>query len=129
MVEHSSEWVGATAPSPTPTWWPTTPPRIRRAPTATPSPARCVEYRWGAGQSAAAWGNVLVEIEVINRCGRPLEPSELWFWVAGYRDGALVQTAQGHPFRRIFPGRSEDFSIGLPGSLDWYDEIKVELKD
>jgi hypothetical protein len=88
-----------------------------------------VEYRWGAGQSAAAWGNVLIEIEVINRCGRPIEPSELWFLVAGYRDGALVQTAQGHPFRRIFPGRSEDFSIGLPGSIDWYHEITVELRD
>jgi hypothetical protein len=127
LIEHSSPWVEVTQPSPTPTWWPTAAPPVRPAPTAPPNLSSCVQFRWGAGQSAAAWGNVLVEIEVINRCGRPLEPSELWFWVTGYRDGAIVQTARGHPFRQIFPGRSEDFSIGLPGSIDWYDEITVEL--
>jgi hypothetical protein len=127
LVEHSSPWVEVIAPSPTPTWWPTVAAPVRRVPTATPAVTSCVHYRWGAGQSAAAWGQVLIEIEVINRCSVPLEPNQIWFQVAGYRDGALVQTARGHPFRQIFPGRSEDFSIGLPGSIDWYDRITVEL--
>jgi hypothetical protein len=69
----------------------------------------------------------LVEIEVSNRCRRALEPVEIWFRVTGYRDGASVQTATGHPFRTLLPGRSENFVIGLPGSIDWYDEITVEF--
>ena len=48
---------------------------------------------------------------------------------SGYRDGAIVQTAQGHAFREIFPNRSEIITIGLPGSIDWYDEIVVEVLD
>ncbi len=129
LEPRSSDWVVAVAPSATPTWWPTTPPRPRRAASPTPSLARCVSFRWGAGQSAAAWGNVLVEIEATNRCGRPIQPTELWFQVTGYRDGDLVQTVRGHPFNTIFPGRSETFAVGLPGSIDWYDEITVQITD
>jgi hypothetical protein len=40
-----------------------------------------------------------------------------------------VQTARGHSFRSLYPGRSEDFSIGLPGSIDWYDRIVVEVME
>jgi len=71
----------------------------------------------------------MIDIRVTNRCGRKVEPGEVSFWIVGYRDGGVVRTATGHPFRTIFPGRSEEFSIGLPGSIDWYEEITVELRN
>ena len=58
-----------------------------------------------------------------------LQPTDVMFRVSGFRDGDLVQTAQGSPFEEIWPGRSTDFGIGLPGSLDWYDRIAVEVID
>jgi len=85
--------------------------------------------RWGAYQSLAAWGNVMIDIHAINRCGRKLAPHEISIWIAGYRDGAVVQTASGNAFNEVYPGRSTNFAIGLPGSVDWYDTITVEVMD
>jgi hypothetical protein len=101
----------------------------RRLASPTPSPAECLEARYGAAQSVAAWGHVLVEIRATNRCRRPVAPTEVSFLVSGFRDGAPVRTVRGHPFDTIFPGRSETFSIGLPGSIDFYDQIIVEIED
>lgn len=129
VVERSSGWVVLTAPSPTPTPWTTAPPRPRRQPTPTPSVSQCVVVRWSAHQSRAAWGNILVDIHAINRCGRKLEAHEIAIWIAGYRDGAIVQTASGTAFDMVYPGRSTNFAIGLPGSIDWYDRITVEVMD
>ena len=87
-------------------------------------------FTWSAGQSAASPGNVLVEIRTTNRCRRELDPLEVFFVVSGWRDGALVQTARGHPFEPLRPGTGVDVLIGLPGSIDWYDRITVDtLKD
>jgi hypothetical protein len=127
LEEHSSDWLVARAPSPTPVWWPTSPPtRPRTMPDAAAAPS-CVTFQWDARQTIAAWGYVLVEIEAHNRCSRALHPDEAWFQVTGLRDGAPVHTARGHPFNTIFPGRSERFGVGLPGSLDWYDLITVQV--
>lgn len=91
--------------------------------------SQCVVVRWSAHQSVAAWGNVLVDIHAINRCGRKLDPHEITIWIVGYRDGAVVQTASGNAFDIVYPGRSTNFAIGLPGSIDWYDRITVEVMD
>lgn len=56
-------------------------------------------------------------------------PTELWFEITGWREGAHVQSVRGHPFDEIGPNRSADIAIGLPGSIDWYDEITVEIID
>lgn len=130
LVERSSDWVAVAAPSPTPTVWTATTLRPRRRqPTPTPPVSRCVAVRWSAHQSFAAWGHVLVDIHAVNQCGRKLEPHEIAVWIAGYRDGAIVQTASGTAFDVLYPGRSTNFAIGLPGSIDWYDRITVEVMD
>lgn len=131
MVEQHGPWVAAVAPTSAPRLVPSpaAPTRRRFLPTATPRASECLAVRWSAGQSAAAWGQVLVAIDVVNRCGRILEPTEMRFWIAGYRQGALVQTAQGTAFQRLYPDRSESVMIGLPGSIDWYDRITVEVMD
>jgi hypothetical protein len=130
LVELASEWVvAATEVTPTP-WAPAPPaPPRRREPTPTPSAAACISASYDAQQSLAAWGNVLISIRATNRCRRVLQPTDVLFRVSGYRDGAVVQTAQGSPFEEIYPGRSTDFGIGLPGSIDWYDRITVEVLD
>ena len=119
------------APTVTPTPWipAAPPPPRRRQPSPTPSASECISASWDAHQSLAAWGNVLVNINATNRCRRVLQPTDVWFRVTGYRDGDLIQTAQGSPFEDIYPGRSTQFGIGLPGSIDWYDEIVVEVND
>jgi hypothetical protein len=119
------------APTLTPTPWIPAAPRSpkRPQPTTTPSAAQCVRASWDAHQSLAAWGNVLVNISATNTCRRVLQPTDVWFRVSGFRDGGLVQTAQGSPFEEIYPGRTTRFGIGLPGSIDWYDEIVVEVND
>jgi hypothetical protein len=131
LAEYASGWVTAIAPTLTPTPWvpaAAAPPRSRE-PSPTPSAADCISATYEAEQSLASWGNVMITIRATNRCRRVLQPTEVLFRVSGYREGALVQTAQGSPFEEIWPGRSTDFGIGLPGSIDWYDRIAVEVID
>lgn len=123
----TSDWVSApveitATPLPTATATPT--PRRPRI-TPTPSLADCLHYTASAGQSTAAWGQILVDIEVDNRCGRDLAPLDVWFEVRGWHDGAVVQTVRGHPFDTLYRGGHGSITIGLPGSLDWYDRIQV----
>jgi hypothetical protein len=131
LAEYASGWVTAVAPTVTPTPWvpaAAAPPR-RREPSPTPSAADCISATYEAEQSLASWGNVMITIRATNRCRRVLQPTDVLFRVSGFREGALVQTAQGSPFEEISPGRSTDFGIGLPGSIDWYDRIVVEVID
>jgi len=119
-----------TVSSPTPTPWPTIlslPSPTSPAPTRTPSLADCLPYRWSAIQHFSGFAQVLVEIEVTNRCGRTLGTHEVWFLISGFRNGGLVQTARGHPFDELPSGGTDIVAIGLPGSLDWYDRIEVRV--
>jgi len=86
---------------------------------------QCVDAEWHAVQSYAPLNRVRVNIQTTNNCGRELGPSDVWFEVSGWRQGALVQTVNGHIMEELWPGFSEEVIIGLPGSLDWYDEIRV----
>jgi len=70
---------------------------------------------------------VLTEIRAQNNCNRDINPLELMFEISGWRDGGLVQSVRASPFDRIRRRHSEIIAIGLPGSLDWYDEISVEI--
>jgi len=129
LAEHASDWVTVVAPTMTPTPWGPAAPALprRREPSPTPSAAECISATYEAEQSLASWGNVMITIRATNRCRRVLQPTDVLFRVSGFRDGDLVQTAQGSPFEEIWPGRSTDFGIGLPGSIDWYDRITVEV--
>lgn len=133
LVELSSEWVVTDAPTVTPSPWPTfvppgtATPRPQSKPT--PRTAECVTYRWSAQQVFRPSAQVLVEIEAVNRCNRDLGPLELWFDITGWRQGSSVQSVRGHPFDRIRTGGSEIVAVGLPGSIDWYDRITVEIVD
>jgi hypothetical protein len=131
LVAHASEWVTLVAPTTTPTpWVPGAPaPPRRREPSPTPSAADCISATYEAVQFLTAGATVMVNIRATNRCRRVLQPTEVLFRVSGYRDGDLVQTAQGSPFEEIYPGRSTDFGIGLPGSITWYDRLTVEVID
>lgn len=131
LAEYASGWVTAIAPTVTPTpWVPAAPaPPQRREVSPTPSAADCISATYEAEQSLASWGNVMITIRATNRCRRVLQPTDVLFRVSGFREGALVQTAQGSPFEEIWPGRSTDFGVGLPGSIDWYDRITVEVID
>ncbi len=119
------------APTLTPTPWirATPAPPVSRPSTPTPSAAACITASWDAQQMLAGRATVLVNISATNRCQRVLQPTDVWFRVSGYRDGDLIQIAQGSPFSEIFPGRTARFGIGLPGSIDWYDEIRVDVFD
>lgn len=119
------------APTVTPTQWNRSAavPPVPRPSTPTPSAAACITATWDAQQTLAARATVLVNISATNRCRRVLRPTDVWFRVTGYRHGDLIQTAQGSPFREIYPGRTTQFGIGLPGSIDWYDEIRVDVFD
>ena len=132
LAEYSSGWVTAVAPTTTPTpWVPAAPaPPRRREPSPTPSAASCISATYDALQlMTPPTATVLINIRATNRCRRVLQPTDVLFRVSGFREGALVQTAQGSPFKAISPGHSADFGIGLPGSLDWYDRITVEVID
>jgi hypothetical protein len=134
VVERASEWVAVSIPESTPTPWPaqwptSPPPPTRRPPSPTPRVSECVTYRWTSVQVFRPSAHVLVEINAANRCNRDLGPLDLWFQITGWRDGDLVQTVRGHPFDSIRRRQSGDIAIGLPGSLDWYDEISVEIVD
>ena len=134
LVERTSEWVAVSVPESTPTPWPTAwptspPPPTRRPPSPTPRVSECVTYRWTSVQIFRPSAHVLIEINAANRCNRDLGPLDLWFQITGWRDGGLVQTVRGHPFDSIRRRQSGDIAIGLPGSLDWYDRITVEIVD
>jgi hypothetical protein len=131
LAEHASDWVAVVAPTTTPTPWVPAAPALprRREPSPALSAADCISATYEAEQSLASWGNVMITIRATNRCRRVLRPTDVLFRVSGFRNGDLVQTAQGSPFEEIWPGRSTDFGIGLPGSIDWYDRITVEVID
>ncbi len=134
VVERASEWVAVSIPESTPTPWPaqwptSPPPPTRRPPSPTPRVSECVTYRWTSVQIFRPSAHVLIEINAANRCNRDLGPLDLWFQITGWRDGDLVQTVRGHPFDSIRRRQSGDIAIGLPGSLDWYDRITVEIVD
>jgi len=88
-----------------------------------------VTFRWSSVQTFSPSAQVKVEINAVNRCGRDIDPLDLWFEVTGWRNGDLIQTARGHPFDPLRRRRSVMTYIGLPGSIDWYDEIRVEIVD
>jgi hypothetical protein len=128
LVEETSEWLVAVSPEVTPTPWPTAPlPPTRRPPSPTPRIAECVDYRWSAAQVFRPSAQVKVDITAVNNCNRDLGPLDLFFEITGWREGARVQTVRGHPFDAIGRRRSEIIAIGLPGSIDWYDRISVEI--
>ncbi len=133
LVERSSEWVVALAPTATPSPWPTVAPPAtvtpRPQPSPTPRTSDCVTYRWSSRQVFRPSAQVLVEIEAVNGCNRDLGSLDVWFEITGWRQGSWIQSVRGHPFDRIRRGGSEIIAIGLPGSIDWYDEITVEVVD
>ena len=129
VVELASDWVVASSPEATPTPWPTSPPRVRREPTPTPRVSECVSYRWTTVQVFRPSAQVLTEIKANNNCNRDIGPLELLFEISGWRDGGLIQSVRAMPFDRIRRRHSGIIAIGLPGSIDWYDEITVEIVD
>jgi len=134
LVERASAWVTVPIPEATPTPWPTPwptspPPPTRRPPSPTPRISECVTYRWTSVQIFRPFAQVLIEINASNRCSHDLGPLDLWFEITGWRDGGLVQTVRAHPFESIRRNHSGNIAIGLPGSIDWYDEISVEVLD
>jgi len=88
-------------------------------------PPQCVAFRWTITANTPRLGQNFVEIEVTNRCDRDLESEDLWFEVTGWREGSLVQSVRAKPFDRAARGRSVTLALDLPGSVDWYDEIRV----
>ena len=129
IVELTSDWVTVSSLEDTPTPWPTSPPPVRREPTPTPRVSECVSYRWTTVQVFRPSAQVLTEITANNNCNRDIGPLELMFEVSGWRDGGLVQSVRARPFDRIRRRHSGIIAIGLPGSIDWYDEITVEIID
>jgi hypothetical protein len=128
---NQSGWVDATVVMP-PTATPTMPiieAFPTRQPRPTPSISQCAAYRFSTVQVFSPSAQVKVDIRVDNRCPYDLGPENLLFEITGWRDGARVQTVRGVPFEAIRRGRWGDLSIGLPGSLDWYDEIEVVVFD
>ncbi|NOZ78886.1 MAG: hypothetical protein GXP48_06875 [Acidobacteria bacterium] len=128
MAEEVSAPVVITPPpAPSPTPLPTWTPRPRSRATGAPDIARCVLVSWSARQGEAPLGQVLIDIDATNRCGRELGPLDVWFTISGWRHGSLVQTVTGHPFDTIGDGETGSSTIALPGSLDWYDRITVQV--
>lgn len=126
-VELVSDWVTVSSPEDTPTPWPTSPPPVRREPTPTPRVSECVSYRWTTVQVFRPSAQVLTEITAANNCNRDIGPLDLMFEITGWRNGGLVQSVRARPFDRIRRRHSGIISVGLPGSVDWYDEITVEI--
>jgi len=129
IVELTSDWVTVSSLEDTPTPWPTSPPPVRREPTPTPRVSECVSYRWTTVQVFLPSAQVLTEIKANNNCNRDIGPLELMFEISGWRNGGLVQSVRARPFDRIRRRHSGIISMGLPGSIDWYDEITVEIID
>ncbi len=121
-----------TAPTPTETAWIPDPPV-----TATPRPARamprperladCLVVTWTSGQASLRPAHVLIDIAATNRCSRDLAATDVWFRVTGWRQGQIVQTATGALFQTVHRSHTGHVGIGLPGSLDWYDRITLEV--
>ncbi len=95
------------------------PPRTTRA------PQPCVEYTWQAADSPAIAGQILVEIRIVNRCGRVLQPLEVLFRAEGWRDGRTIYSAQGNLLERIYPDSVRTVMIALPGSTSFFDRVAV----
>jgi hypothetical protein len=129
ITELASDWVTVSTLEDTPTPWPTSPPPVRREPTPTPRVSECVSYRWTTAQVFQPSAQVLTEISAVNNCNRDIGPLDLMFEITGWRDGGLVQSVRARPFDRIRRRHSGIISVGLPGSIDWYDEITVEIID
>lgn len=119
----------APSPTPTPTPWPTTPPRQRPAPRTTPAPAQCVEVRWSAGGRGSRFGAILIQADLVNRCGRDIGQLEVFLRATGWRDGGVVQSRTTHPLRDIPRNSRVPVAFDLPGSMSWYDEITLEVLD
>jgi hypothetical protein len=129
-VEGHTSVVVAWRREPTPTASPSPPseePTARPGPSPTPEVAQCLAVRYSTSMIASAPGQVLVDIQAENRCGRDLRPLDVWFWVAGYRQGDLIQSVRGHPFDAIPKRGDGEVVIALPGSIDWYDHIEVRV--
>jgi len=129
VIRHATvvlPWNAEPTPSPTEPE-PTEPPSAAPEPAAPPAVEQCVAIRWSAGMSPATIAQVLVEVDAANRCGRDLDPLEVWFEIAGYRHGDLVQSVRGHFFDPLPKDGEGTATIALPGSADWYDEIRVAV--
>jgi len=100
-------------PEPTPTRWPT------------PAPQPCLEYSWQVSDSPAVIGQVLVEVQVRNRCGRKLEALDVIFRADGIRGGDVIYTAQGNLLESIYPDSVRTVMIALPGSRTFFDTVAV----
>ncbi len=74
----------------------------------------------------AAWGQILVSIDLNNRCRHDLEVGAIWFNIVAYRDGGVVQGRRGNLVRSLRRNERRDMIVALPGSLDWYDKITVQ---
>jgi hypothetical protein len=132
LIAAGSQWVDATLlipPSPTPPALRPAAPEPTRAPRPTPSISQCTAFSFTTIQTFTPSAQVKVDIRVDNRCPYDLGPDNLWFEITGWRDGSWVQSVRGHPFETIRRGHRGDLAIGLPGSLDWYDEIEVVVLD
>jgi hypothetical protein len=127
--EFSSDWVEVSTPNDTPTPWPTIPDPVRREPTPTPKVSECVSFRWTTTQVFTPSAQVLTEIRADNGCNRDLEPTDLMFEVSGWREGGLIRSVRAMPFNPIRRRHSDIITVGVPGSLDWYDEVRVEIVD
>ena len=127
LVELASDWVTVSTLENTPTPWPTSPPPLRREPTPTPRVSECVSYHWTTIQVFRPSALVLTEITAKNNCNRDIKPPDLMFEITGWRDGGFVQSVRASPFDRIRRRHSGIISVGLPGSIDWYDRITVEI--
>jgi hypothetical protein len=129
LEERASGWVTirGEAVEPTP-WYSDVVTPTPRPPTPTPSFKDCVSFRWDARQVFNPSAQVLVEIYATNQCRRSVGTSDLWFAITGWRDGDMVQTVRAHLMEPIRHRRSGIIAIGLPGSIDWYDEITVEMQ-
>ena len=127
----TSGWSQVALPTPTP-WLPAEP---SPSPTPSPTPTRragvtsCVDVTWSASEMHSRFGQVLVEIEIVNNCRRDLQTTDLWFLISGLRDGGLVQQVRAHPLETIYAGHVGRVTVGLPGSLSWYDRVEVELRE
>lgn len=115
-------------PTPIPaTSTPTAPPF--RGPEPTPRPSECADVTWGYGQNGASFGSVLIQVDVTNRCNRDLEQLDIWFRATGWRDGAVVRSVLAHPLTTVRRNHGEVVSFDLPGSVDWYDRVTLEVLD